>query len=932
MDIAYVDNHYGSADGIIDPKEYASSYTDPTTGVTVYLEHNSTLVYVGLSSTTRGWMAIGWQNQTNGFTEAGLNGSDIIFGYSPGTPSSAYPRVTGADVVSVNYTLSLRNGTVIESGEVPDDLSETPIEQESLLERYKEEIIGMRIGEVRHFVIPAADAYNVESHPFYGFDLEYVITLTRINDIFTNPAETSRIVYSDEHGASTFQHIPDSDQSSIYQANASDDGSLTQIEYVIRMNSTDPDDIPLLNGSDTTYPMILMFGAGEDTSDLPIQHTDWTSPIMATLVPNAAPALVIESPEQDAELGFVTALELNASDNTYVRRAYYKVDNENWTEIFHDFEVSLWTTRIDLSEYDNGPHTIWFNATDPSDMAGIAFVNVTLDWPYQPLLGMQIEVDRSIFTRLYHTTEVEDSYIIHNNGSAPISAIEIFLPEKWSNNFLSISATDSSDNDIRIERLEDTHGLLHWRVFFQDPISYQETYEFSTSTWLHSISTLVDFDGQLYEIGFLKYPVLPYVIRAMDFHIEFRSGDTLEGSLPETETTNLAPMRIEQFTFTIQSFTPLVVAERVTKITIDPWGWMTYEETITLENIGTASDFSTIITLPAYTTSITLFDEVGVLAQSVPPDTREFNQTARVPVHLDRDRFGQDAFSPGYKYTFNVYYVAQVSSYQTLVPAGNQLSFPMSTLGDVLVTKHTVDIVLPSSVAVSSASGDYRLLYGVFDATLRYEVHNTTEKNPATIVLSYQTSLGAAARPLVFTSIFGLVLVVYVVWRKVELPEEAAGLTDGGEQTRDSRQTGAPPELLREFAGLYSRKTALGMDLEKLEASRRRGKMKKREFMIRERDLKKQIGDVDSKLPDMKDELMSHGSRYRDMVAQLELQEEKIEGAKAGLRQLLLRKKKQRISRVAFERTREDYLKTIKRATTETDKILLSIQEEAGDL
>jgi hypothetical protein len=85
-------------------------------------------------------------------------------------------------------------------------------------------------------------------------------------------------------------------------------------------------------------------------------------------------------------------------------------------------------------------------------------------------------------------------------------------------------------------------------------------------------------------------------------------------------------------------------------------------------------------------------------------------------------------------------------------------------------------------------------------------------------------------------------LVVYVVWRKVELPEDAAGLTDRGEPTRESRQTGAPPELLREFAGLYSRKTALGMDLEKLEASRRRGKIKKREFMIRERDLKKQIG------------------------------------------------------------------------------------------
>ncbi len=67
-------------------------------------------------------------------------------------------------------------------------------------------------------------------------------------------------------------------------------------------------------------------------------------------------------------------------------------------------------------------------------------------------------------------------------------------------------------------------------------------------------------------------------------------------------------------------------------------------------------------------------------------------------------------------------------------------------------------------------------------------------------------------------------------------------------------------------------------------------------------------------------------------MAQLELQNEKIEGAKAGLRQLLLRKKKQRISRVAFEKSRQDYLKTIQKATSAIDRTLLTIQEEAGDL
>ena len=148
----------------------------------------------------------------------------------------------------------------------------------------------------------------------------------------------------------------------------------------------------------------------------------------------------------------------------------------------------------------------------------------------------------------------------------------------------------------------------------------------------------------------------------------------------------------------------------------------------------------------------------------------------------------------------------------------------------------------------------------------------------------------------------------------------------------EQRQTGAPPELLRDFANLYSRKTSLNMDLEKLETARRRGKVKKREFMIRERDIKSQLDKIDSDLPKVKEELSGYGARYRDMVSQLELHNERIEGAKAGLRQLLLRKKKQRISRVAFEKSRQDYLKTIQKATSAIDRTLLTIQEESGDL
>jgi hypothetical protein len=225
------------------------------------------------------------------------------------------------------------------------------------------------------------------------------------------------------------------------------------------------------------------------------------------------------------------------------------------------------------------------------------------------------------------------------------------------------------------------------------------------------------------------------------------------------------------------------------------------------------------------------------------------------------------------------------------------------------------------------------MIYGVFDTSLRYSAFNTTQRNPFTIEVVYQISLGAAARPTIFALVIGFLGLIYVTRRKVELPEEVTGpRVDEEFDDSQPRQTGAPPTLLSEFANLYSRKTALNMDLEKLEAARRRGKIKKREYMIRERDLKQQIEEIDSSLPNLRNEMISYGSRYRDLVAQLELQDERIEGAKAGLRQLLLRKKKQRISRAAFEKSRQDYLKTIQKATTATDRILLSIQEEAGDI
>lgn len=941
ISIPYVDNHYGSADGLIDPTEYAYHFTDPVTGVKSYFEHNGTMLFVGLEALTHGWIGFAWQNYTSNFTTAGLNNSDVIVGYAPGTTTTNVWRVIGTDAVTVHYVLSLRNGTTIQDGFVPDETSVDPIEEAGVLQAYKDAIIGMRIGEVRHFVIPAADAYDTSGHELYGQDLIYDITLTRIYRSgitrTLDPTDQSLIIYSDEHGTNTFQHLPDADQSQIIQADGSDNGTITQLEYIIKLNSTDPYDIPLFNNTDLTYPFIFMYGLTEELNGLPVQHTYWTNPAKVQIVPNTPPTMVVISPEADSTIQWVSTLKLNAT-NDYVRRAFYQVDNETWETLTYNFLTDLWEKSVDFSLYDEGLHVLSFNASDTSNATGLVSFNFTIDRPYTPLLGMKLRVTRNLITMPNFGSRAEDSYVVTNNGSAPINSIDIYLPDEYESNILDFVVTDSSGGtEFPAIRLSNANGLVRWRVHFPDPVGFQESLSFKTITYLHSLFYLTDEDTFEYRISFIRYPILPYVLTSAEFTLSFESGGSLVPNepSPNLKETNVAPYTTSPFSVLLRLFTENIIARRTTTIVVDAWGWLSYEEVISLENTGGGEVVTLPMTLPAYSASIRIYDEVGDLASSQTQPgvtTADYNETRQLEIKLATDRFGPNGFQPSFKYTFKISYVVQASAYQSAATGGSLLEFPMALLGDVLILVHDIKIVMTTSVQAFDIAEGHHIMYGVFDTSYLYEYTNETQRNPAELYVVYQTTLGAAARPALFSLIIGIIAALYVSYRKVELPEEVVGPhIDDTDIYQKPKQVGAPADLLSEFANLYSRKTTLNIDLEKLDASRRRGKIKKREYMMRESDLKAQIEEIDKKLPSVKEELTRYGARYRDLIAQLELQDERIEGAKAGLRQLLMRKKKQRISRVAFEKSRQDYLKTIQKATSATDRILLSIQEEAGE-
>ncbi len=378
---SYTDHHFGFADGIIDPSEYGFNYTDPDTSTTIFFEHNDTHIFVGLESATTGWIGLAWKESTENFTLGGLNQSDIIRGYAPGTTHTSIMRALPTDVVEVEYILQLRNGTVWDEGTLPVLESDTPLENWYLFQRYKEEIISMRINETNHFIVDAADAYTSPGHTLYGEDLEYTITLRAIkrDGVIYNQTPTllSRVVFEDDFGNGTLGIEQDLDMTRVLAANASDDGTTTQVEFILSRLSVDDNDVMLVNDPENGYPFIILKSNSEDFESAPTNYTVMENAFRIDFPFNTVPEVTVISPESDNWDGVIT-LNVSVTDDTFVRSVSYSFDNllppEEWDSLRYNYTTDTWSTAINTNSLLLASHSFYIDAWDASE------VNKRIHW------------------------------------------------------------------------------------------------------------------------------------------------------------------------------------------------------------------------------------------------------------------------------------------------------------------------------------------------------------------------------------------------------------------------------------------------------------------------------------------------------------------------------------------------------------------------
>jgi hypothetical protein len=136
-----------------------------------------------------------------------------------------------------------------------------------------------------------------------------------------------------------------------------------------------------------------------------------------------------------------------------------------------------------------------------------------------------------------------------------------------------------------------------------------------------------------------------------------------------------------------------------------------------------------------------------------------------------------------------------------------------------------------------------------------------------------------------------------------------------------------PPKDLKSFVDTYEEKTTIQSELEALEERLQKGKIPRRRYKVRKRMLDGRLSTVCRNLASLRDTIRSTGSKYEQMMREIEVAEAKLEGAERDLQRVEARYRHGEVSKGAYGKLQEEYTHRIEEAETTIDGVLLRLRE-----
>jgi hypothetical protein len=142
-----------------------------------------------------------------------------------------------------------------------------------------------------------------------------------------------------------------------------------------------------------------------------------------------------------------------------------------------------------------------------------------------------------------------------------------------------------------------------------------------------------------------------------------------------------------------------------------------------------------------------------------------------------------------------------------------------------------------------------------------------------------------------------------------------------------SPRIAVPPKDLKSFVKAYEEKTSIRSELESLEERLRKGKIPRRRYKVRKKMLDGRLSTVSRNLTTLSEKIRSAGSKYANMMRQIEVAETNLEGAERDLQRVKKRYRRGEVSKGAYGKLLEEYSHRIEEAEATIDGVLLRLRE-----
>lgn len=521
-----------------------------------------------------------------------------------------------------------------------------------------------------------------------------------------------------------------------------------------------------------------------------------------------------------------------------------------------------------------------------------------------------------------------DTFTVLNNSTSAANDFLYGIPRSNAEG-LGFVVAKSSSNLLQLDRDVDKDPSFYWmRVHFKDPLAPGKNLTVNIASIISGMIQFLRVEGEegteeLYRFSFSSFPILRTragscnvtVYVSWDAKLQLPYNSTFIASKIEGKPVlinsrkPLEPLTHEKYDFNFSSTTQRLVAcdWAEQEISLSPQGDISVSEQYRLSNL--AASFSSVrMILPKGIVEVMAHDDAGPL-WAAPKKTSDITVEPRFRTVRQNESF-----------TFKLEYKLAGRQNLKQLQWWGLYNLTLRLMADHpwIVEKAEVKVILPRGVVLESNSitPTGRTESSAYETVLTYIFEPTTPLHDLTLNMKYRyLPFWSSLVPLMWVLLVQVIVAAAVAVSTLRKPVKEIAA--------------APVDRIVQFVELYDEKTALSLELDKMEQDMARGAISRHEYRRRSREIERRIEEMRKALQLVKTTLSTASARYDEMIRKIERAEAEIETAKASMAQLRTQYRTGKMARHVYDSMVSDVRKRQDKARETINSIIITLREEA---